>query len=296
LSVGKKEMKICILPVYQKLQPTRQIQLYPAHNKDFGVEQDFFQYLLHNQHLVTENPKTADWHYLPIFWTRWHVNHNFAQNGHGLEELQNAIDQFISNEDKTFTICQYDDGPLVNLGSSTVFLASRKTSSGIDIPLLSSPHRKPFIKPRRKYLASFVGRFFTHEIRQQMFDAIKSRKDVYLFDGDKGIRFYVQKMLQSQIALCPRGYGGSSFRFFEAMQLGVVPFLLGDIDTRPFKRQINWDGISFYLSSTSGLNDMLNSLDQAIIKQMGELAANTWQNEITYQRWCKYVIRELEAL
>jgi len=284
-------MKIYILPVSHKLQPTQQIQLYPAHNKDFGVEQDFFRYVINNQHFLTDDPQFADWHYLPVFWTRWHVNHNFAQNG--VEELQDAVERSILNKDKTFTICQYDDGPVVDLGSTTIFLASRKTNSGIDIPLLCSPHRVPLFKPAKKYLASFIGRLATYPLRQQVFDEIKGRNDVYLFDGNKGTRFFVQKTLQSKIALCPRGYGGSSFRLFEAMQLGVVPFLIGDIDTRPFKKYIDWDEISFYLTSADCLNDMLGSLDATITRQMGEKAAKIWQHELSYQRWCKYVIKEL---
>lgn len=287
-------MKIYILPIPKKLQPKKQIQIYPHHNKDFGVEQDFYKYLINNQHLVTNDHKIADWHYLPIYWTRWHVNHNFAKTG--IEELQTSLNISILNPDKTFTICQYDDGPLVELSSTIIFLASRKTSSGIDIPLLCSPHRFPIFKKSKKYLASFIGRSTTYPLRQQMLNEINGRNDVYLFNGDNGTKFFVRKTLQSQIALCPRGYGGSSFRFFEAMQLGVVPFLIGDNDTRPFKNFINWDHISIYLTSVEGLNKSLDSLKTIDTMLMGEKATKIWKEELTYQHWCKYIIKELELL
>ena len=184
---------------------------------------------------------------------RWHINHEYGL--YGISELQKE-DQLIIDENKTFTICQYDDGPVVDLGKSLIFLSSRKNYNGIDIPLLSSPHKKPFIKPSKKYLCSFVGRKSTHPIREIMFQQL-NRGDVFLYDGDNGSRFFVKKTLESYISLCPRGYGGSSFRFFESMQLGIVPFLIGDIDTRPFKRFINWDEISFFSDSTSLIENLI---------------------------------------
>ncbi len=287
-------MKIYMLPVQQKLQPSSQLFRYPGHNKDFGVEQDFLEYLVRNRTILTDNPQAADWHYLPVFWTRWHLNHDYARNG--LEELQAEVGRCMLNDSKTFTICQYDDGPVVHLAATKIFWASRRTADGIDIPLLCSPHRAPFFKPRKKYRASFVGRVSTHPLRQAMAEVFKKRTDVFIFDGDKGTRFYVRTMLESYIALAPRGYGGSSFRFFEAMQLGVVPFLIGDLDTRPFKKFINWDELSLFSQSASELNDTLDSLHKADLRLMGKKATGFWKKELTYQRWCKYVFKELETL
>jgi hypothetical protein len=287
-------MKIYVLPINEQFFPEHQPRNYPPHNKDYGVEQDFLLFLGKHAEITAQSSNSADWHYLPIYWTRWHLNHDYGKTG--LAELQQEISRVILDDKKTFTICQYDDGPLVDLGLTTIFLASRKTSLGIDIPLLCSPHRKPFFKPSKKYLAFFIGHLPTHPVRQQVFDQVKERNDVYLYDGDKGTRFYVQKMLQSKIALCPRGYGGSSFRFFEAMQLGVVPFLIGEIDTRPLKNYIDWDEISFYLPSANGLNDMLDSLDETDTRQMGKQAAKIWRQELTYQRWCNFAIKELDTL
>ncbi|MEW6065208.1 hypothetical protein P378_10765 [Desulforamulus profundi] len=287
-------MKIYILPVPKKLQPAAQVFKYPRHNKDYGVEQDFYHYLLINRDLTVENPRLADWHYLPVFWTRWHLNHLYGKIC--LAELQQEMDQAILDDAKTFTICQYDDGPLVNPGRASVFLASRKSEEGIDIPLLCSPHQAPPVKPQKRYLASFVGRLATHGIRQQMAQVLKDREDVFVFDGNLGSGFFVEKLQESYIGLCPRGYGGSSFRFFETMQLGAVPFLIGDLDTRPFKRFIDWDGMSLYTNSVADLHAILDSMKPAELVEMGEWAGSFWENELTYQRWCKYVLKELVSL
>ncbi|PKP56210.1 MAG: hypothetical protein CVT89_06595 [Candidatus Altiarchaeales archaeon HGW-Altiarchaeales-2] len=175
-------MKIYILPVDEQFRPKKSPFNYPPHTEDYFVEQDFYNYLLKNTEMITQNPAEADWHFLPIYWTRWHVIHDYAKTG--LEELQQGVDKFILDDSKTFTICQYDDGPVVNLDKTTVFLSSRKTKEGIDIPLLCSPHKKPFFsfffKPSKKYFASFIGRLSTHPIRQEMAEQLKNRDDIYI--------------------------------------------------------------------------------------------------------------------
>lgn len=290
-------MKIYILSVDSRFQPRNADVIYPPHNKDYGVEQDFHLYLQTHQELITQNPSNSDCHYLPIYWGRYHLNHDYGKLG--LEELQKEVDRKVVDDRKTFTIYGYSRGPLVKLGKATVFLVSRRTKGGIDIPLLSSPHRVPLfsriplLRPSKKYLASFIGRLSTHPIRQEMAGHLKNRDDVYIFEGNKGTRFFVKKMLESYIALCPRGAGGSSFRLFEAMQLGVVPFLIGDMDTRPFKEFINWDGVSFFSKSVSDLNNRLNSLRSIDLLSMGKRANKLWRESLTYQKWCRYVIQEL---
>jgi hypothetical protein len=286
-------MKIYILPVHPQFQPQSQPFRYPAHSEDYGVEQDFLLYLQANQELLAPTPESADWHYLPIFWTRWHLNHDFGRTG--LHELKQEVDRAIIDDSKTFTICQNDDGPIVDTGKTTLFLASRKSPYGVDIPLLCSPHQVPAIKPAKKYLASFIGNVKTHPIRREMVNHLVHRPDVYIYDGHLGASFFVEKVLESLIALCPRGYGGSSFRFYEVMQLGVVPFLIGDIDTRPFKKFILWDNVSLFTQSVSDVNRILCSLNQHELLTMGNYAAYLWSH-LTYQKWCPFVIRELEEL
>jgi len=305
-------MKIYILPVSKELRPDSQFYRYPQHNDDFGVEQDFYEYLLQEKTLLVQDPAAADWHYLPVYWTRWHINHNYGQ--HGLQELQRQISKAMLDSKKTFTICQYDDGPVVKMGDAVIFLSSRTGITGIDIPLLSSLHRKSMVIPKKKYRASFVGNLESHSLRQKMNQALKDKKEVYIFDSHQQIsrlrqwlrqayillsfgnrsKFFVKKTLQSFIALCPRGYGGSSFRLYEAMQLGVVPFLIGDIDTRPFKKFINWNDISLYADTTTNIWERICLKTDQELLLMGQEAQRVYQEKLAYQKWCPYVLKELE--
>ncbi len=286
-------MKIYIIPIEEKFRPEGQNFKYPAHNSDYGVEQDFYKYINKKEEILVDIPENADWHYLPIFWTRWHLNHNYGRGG--LKDLQEEASKKIIDDSKTFTICQYDDGPMINIEKTIQFLASRKSEIGIDIPLLSLPHRLPLFTPSKKYMASFIGRLSTHKIRKKMEEELSKIKDILIADGNLGSDYFVKNTLRSHISLCPRGYGGSSFRFFESMQLGVVPFLIGDLDTRPFKKFIDWDKISFYANDPSELKNFFDTLNEKKIIEMGKSAKVIYENYLQYQKWCNYVLKELEA-
>jgi hypothetical protein len=286
-------LRVHVLRVGERLQPQRQAFHYPRHNADYGIEQDFLAYLASHPECMASSPAAADWHYLPVWWTRWHLNHDYGRTG--IDDLQAAA-AVIEDDGKTFTICQYDDGPLVDLGATTVFLGSRTGCDGHDAPLLSSPHRRPWWPPRKLYRASFCGRLSTHPIRQAMAETLTARDDALIVDGDGGPSFFVGRTLESRIALAPRGYGGSSFRFYEAMQLGVVPLLLGDVDTRPFKRLLAWDSVSLYAASADTLKELLDAHDDRHLDAMGRAARTVYDRQLAYGRWCALVLAELETI
>lgn len=283
-------MKIYLLPVNSSFQPELK-NPYPIYNKKFSLEKEFLNFLMSSKSLLTNDKKLADYFYLPIFWTNWLVQHDYGKNN--IEKLKDYVKKMDLDPRKTFTICQYGDGTIVNLGKTKVFLGSRKTKNGYDFPIVSLPHKEPFIKPRKKYLASFVGRLNTHPIREKMHEVLVNTKSVYIYSGSKSEKFFVRKILNSYLSLCPRGFGGTSFRFFESMQLGVVPILIGDIDTRPFKRQINWDEISFYVKKVEEIDKILNFPKKKLIK-MGTNAKKIWYEKFYNNRaWCKMVLKEL---
>jgi len=297
-------MKIYIISVPIELQPVSQSLIYPTHNKDYGVEQDFLIWLKRNSNSLTKDPNEADWHYLPIFWTRWHINHNFAENGEGLSELRSLAKDMIIDSEKTFTITQFDGGTLIDIGKAIQFTAAKTINEGIDIPILCSLHKSPLFSVKKKFLGSFNGSFDTHLIRTEMFDHFAHNP---LFNIGNGLptRFYKRliqgkqfnlNILASYVALCPRGTSANSFRFFEAMQLGVAPCLVGDIDVRPFKKFINWNEISYYASDITQLDVLLKNIDKSEAIRKGKMAKKIFFRDLYYQKWCKYVLLELKDI
>jgi hypothetical protein len=298
-------LKIFILPTIAELQPTHQPFLYPSHNDDYGVEQDFLIWLKKNPQFLVSTPSQADWHYLPVYWTRWYLNHDFGNSQEDLNKIQHLVDQIIIDDKKTFTIAQYDDGPKINVGKAIQFLASPQTEGAIPIPLLCKKHKLPPIKSPKKYLASFNGSFETHPIRAELRKALEANPLVLLESGSTPKRFlarnltgnsFVNNIIRSYVGLAPRGYGGSSFRFFEIMQLGTAPCYIGEWDVRPFKKFINWNEISYYVKDINELEELLANLDKNEARRKGKAAKSTFNKELYYQKWCKYVIKELNEL
>jgi hypothetical protein len=78
------------------------------------------------------------------------------------------------------------------------------------------------------------------------------------------------------------------------MQLGVVPFLIGDQDVRPFKNKIDWEKISIYTDSPAKISRILDKYSTDQLLSMGKAARLVWQNQLTYQKWCNLALEELK--
>jgi hypothetical protein len=135
-------------------------------------------------------------------------------------------------------------------------------------------------------------------IRLAMHRELWNRADCHIENAENGEKYFIDLMLDSYIALCPRGAGGQSFRMYEAMQLGTVPLYISDIDCRPFKNWIDWEICSFWVENTYNLNQYLGhfGVHKEKLLKMGQLAKTTYDDFLSYGKWCKFVIRELELL
>jgi len=281
-------MKIYILPIHNDFRPQHGF-IAPAHNLDYGIENDFECWLREHPEYITWDANEADYHYLPIYWNRYYCQYW----GEHTDELQAEILKLVSRDKPTFTICEYDPQvmqPHLDLCNMTIFTASRQGEKGIDIPLLCSPHQEIPLPDNRCYLASFMGKFETSDYRGKIQERINHRPDVILFPG-MGTKAYAELMANSEIALAPRGHGGQSFRFYEAMQFETVPFLIGDLDTRPFKKWIDWDACSLYTGDVNEIESIMDSGRDW--RTMGREARRLWQDELHYGKWEKYVIKVL---
>lgn len=287
-------VKIYILPVSEEFQPDRQ-NFMSSPLQEYGVEQDFLWWLQRSEY-VTDDQKEADWDYLPLFWNRCYINFNWGQER--LDDIQAEPVRLVSRDRRAFTVCEYDLHsfyPDWDLCGMTVFTASRRAEgTGIDVPLLCAAHRCGAPLSERRVLASFVGNLNTHSPRPEMAGALKGRQDCHVEHGDRGLVYFEGLMRDSYLALCPRGYGGQSFRFYEAMQIGVAPLLIGDLDTRPFKRWLPWDRVSLYRPGAEGLSEFLDGLDCQELVNVGKRAQNMYERCLAFGQWPRYVLKELE--
>ena len=290
-----RKPRISIVGIPNWARPRRAPFRYPKYAQDYGIEQDFEAFLLYSYDHLSESHEESDFVYLPIFWTRLHLNNNYAQVGR--ERLQELVDPWVEAfGDRLLTVCQYDDGPLVDLGNATIYLGSRRTPVGHDAPLLATPlprFKKGYVRGQ-KY--AFAGRLNTHPIRQQLFEAFRDdQRFSFQVRTPKRPKRYARFLSEAQVALCPRGYGGSSFRFFEALQVGAVPWLIGEFDTRPFKSQIDWNNYSFYSASVGDFIQQLEQQTQEEIDSRLEALRMNGLGSLRLGGWGDLLIQELTA-
>lgn len=171
--------------------------------------------------------------YLPIFWTGYWCNNGYGTKEKSRNNLQRFIDSLPRNK-KYFTICQYDDGPMIDFKNLDIVVFGM-SGGRIDypIPLLCQPHGYKF-DCKRDIFASFVGGD-THPIRKEMVKQFTGHNDCHVSFKKLPLKDYCYLMARSVFALCPRGYGKSSFRIAEAIQYGAIPVYISNEFVLPYK-------------------------------------------------------------
>lgn len=143
--------------------------------------------------------------------------------------------------------------------------------------------------PTRR-LASFVGACGGRATRQRMLRLEDPRIQVEdtqaefvgaIRRGDDAKvlafkRHHVASMLESRFVLCPRGFGTSSIRLFEAMQVGRVPVILSDDWVEP--QGPAWDRFSVRVpeARVADLAAILEPLEDRA-EAMGRRAREAWE-------------------
>lgn len=252
--------KLRILDVPKKFQP-KHFTINPPHQgKKPLIEERFYKFAVSNQ-------INSDYIYLPIFWTQYHINNNYGKNLKDIKNFLNNLEEKYPS-DKFFTIVQYDGGTLLPINNCTIFgscgsfsSSIGKNSSYIPIPLLSERHTS-FFYPKKKYLASFIGNSNTHKLRAEILDKYISDKD-FLFNTQINFLktfFFKYYTLSSYFALCPRGFGPSSFRLYEVLGLGQIPVYISDEFWLPYTNEINWNEIAILIKykEINSLKEILN--------------------------------------
>lgn len=101
--------------------------------------------------------------------------------------------------------------------------------------LLANEHAAQRDGDAPEYLFSFIGRLATHPCRARVralhsptMPCLDTSEAAGHFPGWDYSEGYRRLMWNSAFVLCPRGFGASSIRIFEAMQMGRVPVVIGD--------------------------------------------------------------------
>jgi hypothetical protein len=214
--------------------------------------------------------------YIPCLWTNFQIEHWF---GSRKQEMQNDLDQWVRENPSDvgyFTVVQYDDGVLLKLPPDTIVYGS--CSGDVPIPLIYEDNTSTLEKvdsktfAEKSILCSFVGTT-THPVRNKTIEALKNNPKFKLIvnsswtpvvSEDKQCSF-IETTVNSRFALAPRGYGRSSFRFFEIFKLKTIPvYVWDDIEWLPFKETIDYSRlcISININEIDKLESILENVSQ----------------------------------
>jgi hypothetical protein len=229
-----------LLKKFEKFRPPYLGAAYPPYHKGMYLEEYFF-------HQFLNAGKVSDKILIPIFWTNCYL----SGTTDGLQELLNSLDP----EREYFCVSQHDDAIKEKLPPKTIHFNAGGNITGhnvIPIPLVCSRIPNNYTDVKKTTFCSFVGSN-THPIRKKMIEELsgKSGFEIYAKEWSPQVKSedqskFLSKTAESMFSLCPRGYGASSFRTYEALQLGAVPVIIYDHDWRPFKQRVNWDNFSVH--------------------------------------------------
>ncbi|EEA07952.1 exostosin family protein [Cryptosporidium muris RN66] len=256
--------------------------------------------------------------YIPIFWTS--LNRNKVSIKQRRDWLNNA--QYVLNSlDPNlvyFTILQDAEGfkrsklKLINKSNIIVFNSGGAETGLVQIPI---PLIKGEISIDEKYRykdifasSTIIKKHFP--VRKKLFEVIKFVNATNLssdlnitssaiLDGKfvhyEGPRF--REIIQrSLFHLCPRGFGRTSFRLYETIQLGTIPiYIWDDIEWIPYGSIFHEIGISLHVSQIEEIPNIVSNMSQSDINKKLEniIKLRPW---FTYTGITYYILNILKKL
>lgn len=224
----------------EEFQPKTTI-IYPPYSSGPMIEQAVHE----------ANINIGQRRYLPIYWTNYYCANGYSKGNHS------RLHAFLESlpDDKYWTVCQYDDGVLDKRGKDILVFSSGGVGD-IALPLLANP--MPMRTGlHRDLMYSFNGSR-THQLRVDMVEYFASSNVTFQHVSPDE---YLRRMERSVFSLCPRGYGKTSFRLYEAIHLGSIPIYLSDDHWLPYSDIIDWTDFCILGGSAYGLIEAMEVAD-----------------------------------
>ena len=275
------------------LRPIPNYPPYPPYHVGEYIEDYFYK------KFIEENP-CLDRDYIAISWTTLYCENKDP-------EIQKFLDS-LDRSKKYFTVCQHDDAPKHSLPPNTLIFSlsqshrNSKNLNPIPIPATCSSVPLPKETYNKDIFASFVGSI-THPIRIELYNLCTTQSNYY-FSGQQWNPAIQQSKLdefititsRSKFALCPRGYGNTSFRMYEAMQLGAVPVYISDDFFLPWSDELNWNEFCIIIDSKNlnQLPSILNSIPEEKINEMADKAKQVYSEYFTLDGTYKNIVKRLK--
>jgi len=245
--------------------------------------------------------------YLPIYWTNLQNHPNFTSSIAKYDLLLQRALQTMPQDTRYVTMVQHDDGPRLTLPKHTIIMGA--CTGTVPLPLLYEDTTK-YLEQHvsasstlpRPILASFIGSN-THPVRAAMVRHL-TQQDITCYvqstwtpavPQDDARRF-IDTTLASRFCLAPRGYGRSSFRFFEAIQLDTIPvYVWDDAMWLPYQEVLDYSAfsVSIHVSELPTLHDRLAAISTEEYDRMVTHLRDV-KHWFTLEGMCEYIVTYLQ--
>lgn len=271
--------------------------VYPPYHTGFYLEEYFFDFYKKNK-LAFDN---TGYTLIPIFWTAVYRENIFFKSTLDRKQLlQEYLDALPAGN--YFCVSQHDDAVKEYLPKNTLSFEAGGRREGIPIPLICSPLKNIPKSVKKEFFCSFIGSY-THPLRREIFNLYSSDKDFKLCGGewtaavtDDQFKTFVDTTVKSEFTLCPRGYGASSFRLYEALQLGSIPVYISDKEWLPFNYEINWNDFCVIVKPDNLINlkNILKVISDDQKNKMLIRGKEVYKNYFTLEKTCVQILKILE--
>ena len=273
---------------FSAFRPSPTYPTYPPYHEGPYLEDYFIS-------RFAEDAPAVGRYFIPVSWTTCYVENRLA----GLQERLSALDASKSY----FTVAQHDDAIREALPPDTISFNAGGNGGGIPIPLICSPIRFQGEDPERDIFCSFVGSL-THPVRVYLAQTL-GQDPKYVFStrqwtssvSGQELDNFVSVTRRSRFALVPRGYGRSSFRLYEVMQLGAIPVFVYDEPWFPFEDSIDWDGFSvrIHFSQVHLVDSILSQVSPESEELMRSRLAEVWESAFTMESVYDKIVEEIKT-
>jgi len=259
---------------------------YPPYHTGPSLEEYFYAYA---------RGRTFAREYLAVFWTA-------AYRSRPAKVLQPAL-LALSPFRRYFTVCLHDEAPREVLPPDTlVFSAGGLAPGHVPIPMVCSRVRDPIEAKPKDVFCSFVGAL-THPLRREIWAAYREDPAFRfaVFDqwtphvsADR-VEQFIRLTEASRFTLCPRGYGPTSFRLYEAMQLGSVPVYVSDRHHLPWTDAIDWSEIAVLVrpDEIPRLGERLRAIDEPSYQRMLASIRRVYDEYFSLAGVCRQIERRV---
>lgn len=243
--------------------------------------------------------------FIPALWTNFQNQLWFIKDKVFLQEKINRWLKTNICDKGYFIVIQHDDGPQLNLSSNTFIYGC--CTGNCPIPLvyednkmiLESIPKKSY--KEKKIFCSFIGSE-THKVRKIIKNKFEKNNLFFLMNtkwssniNQNQCDLFINTTVNSKFALAPRGYGKSSFRFFEIFKLGTIPiYIWDDIEWLPYKEIIDYSKfcISINITQIDNLENILTNIDEEKYNQMiNEYIIHKKYFELEFM--CEYITKNI---